>query len=151
MGEVVATVALVAIVMVIVANILSLLLRIPAMGTHVWPAMRQQWWWPVPAERKAETLLKNSLTAREYDRLLTSGRLEIPSPTRPHRVYQIPRGPGQVVVVEHGRAIERLCVQPASIVLPDADVILMHKLLIESDEESYLRTANHFPRILWRY
>jgi hypothetical protein len=65
------------------------------------------------------------------------------------RTYRIPRGPGQVLVLEHDRVTERLCVQPASGGLPEADVVLMHKLLIEADEETYLHTANHFPRSIW--
>ena len=80
-----------------------------------------------------------------------TGFLEIPSPTRPDRVYRIPRGPGQVLVEERGRVMERLCLQPEVAGLPEADVVLMHKLLIEADEDRYLATANHFPRSLWRY
>ncbi len=52
-------------------------------------------------------------------------------------------------MIEHNELRERLCVQPASNGLPDADVVLMHKLLIESDERAYLLTANHFPRAIW--
>jgi hypothetical protein len=54
-----------------------------------------------------------------------------------------------VQVLEGGRVVERLCVQPLDS-LPEADVILMHKMLIEADESSYLATANHFPRAVWR-
>jgi precorrin-3B methylase len=31
--------------------------------------------------------------------------------------------------------------------VPDADIVVMHKLMIEADEETYLQTANTFtPR-----
>jgi hypothetical protein len=123
----------------------------PAVSTRLSPWLRLHPWWPVPAERRAETLLRDMLSPEEYRQLLTSGFLEIPSPTRVDRMYRIPRGPGQVLVEEHGRVQERLCLQPEVAGLPEADVVLMHKLLIESDEEKYLQTANHFPRSLWRY
>jgi len=103
----------------------------------------------VPAERTAEALLRRLLDEREYDALGFNGYLEVPSREYPGRVYRIPRGPGQVQVVEHGRVTERLCVQPAAVGLPEADVVLMHKLLLESDERRYLLTANHFPRAIW--
>jgi hypothetical protein len=123
----------------------------PAISSRLSPWLRLHPWWPVPAERRAETLLRDMLAPEEYRRLLTTGFLEIASPTRPDRVYRIPRGPGQVLVEERGRVLERLCVQPEVAGLPEADVVLLHKLLIESDEERYLATANHFPRSLWRY
>jgi len=129
----------------------ALISNAPAFSTRLSPWLRLHPWWPVPAERRAETLLRDMLSQEEYRRLLTTGFLEISSPTRPDRVYRIPRGPGQVLVEEHGRVLERLCLQPEVAGLPEADVVLMHKLLIEADEDRYLATANHFPRSLWRY
>jgi len=129
----------------------ALISNAPAFSTRLSPWLRLHPWWPVPAERRAETLLRDMLSQEEYRRLLTTGFLEIPSPTRPDRVYRIPRGPGQVLVEEHGRVLERLCLQPEVAGLPEADVVLMHKLLIEADEDRYLATANHFPRSLRRY
>jgi len=117
--------------------------------TRLWPWLRQHPWWPVPAERTAEGLLRHLLTDEQYRALCSTGYLEVPSPAYPERVYRVPRGPGQVLVVERNVVKERLCVQPTSNSLPEADVVLMHKLLIESDERSYLLTANHFPRAIW--
>ena len=37
----------------------------------------------------------------------------------------------------------RLCVQPVES-LPDADVVVLHKLMIEANEESYLQKANKY-------
>jgi hypothetical protein len=45
-------------------------------------------------------------------------------------------------VFEQDEPVALLCIGPAE-PLPPADVLIMHKLLIESDEETYLRTANH--------
>ncbi len=139
------------VVLIVVARFLLVLTTWPAFGARVWPWLRMQPWWPVPAERRAESLLRDLLSHREYAQLCYSGYLDVPSPSRDDRVYRVPRGPGQVVVLEDGRITERLCVQPAMGGLPEADVVLMHKMLIEADEDTYLQTANHFPRSVWRY
>lgn len=127
----------------------ALLTMSPYFRSRVWPWLRTRSWWPVPAERAAEALLHRLLNERDYDALSLNGYLEVASGIYPGRVYRIPRGPGQVQVVEHGRVSERLCVQPAAVGLPEADIVLMHKLLLESDERRYLLTANHFPRAVW--
>ena len=49
-----------------------------------------------------------------------------------------------VTVYEHGRAIMRLCLQSTE-PLPRADVVVMHKLLIEANEQEYLHKANQLP------
>ena len=122
----------------------------PTTSRWLWPWLRQHPWWPVPADRTAESLLRSSLPTDTYRRLCQTAYLDVPSPSRPQRTYRIPRGAmQQVLVVESGRTIERLCLQPVE-ALPEADVILLHKLLIEADEDTYLATANHFPRAVWR-
>jgi hypothetical protein len=95
------------------------------------------------AERKAADLLRDLLTPEQVRQLLWQGYLEIPSPTEPHRVYRVPRAKGYVQVVENGRAIMRLCLQPVES-LPDADVVVLHKLMIEANEEMYLQKANKY-------
>jgi hypothetical protein len=132
-----------------VFRVSTLVTMSPYFRSRIWPWLRTRAWWPVPAERTAEALLRRLLEDREYAALSFNGYLEVPSHEYPGRIYRIPRGPGQVQVVEHGRVTERLCVQPASVGLPEADVVLMHKLLLESDERRYLLTANHFPRAIW--
>ena len=93
------------------------------------------------ANRRAEALLAEFLTAEQLQALKTTGYLAIPSPGHPGRIYHIPRRSGQVMVYENGRRVLQLCVQPREH-LPVADRILLHKLLIEGDEERYLDTAN---------
>jgi hypothetical protein len=51
-----------------------------------------------------------------------------------------------VKVIEQGRLKKSLCLQPQEIV-PDADLVVMYKLMIEADEETYLQTANTFTPI----
>ncbi len=96
-----------------------------------------------PAERRAMHLLRDMLTPEQFHQLIWRGYLEIPSHVEPQRVYRVPRARGYVQVIENGRAIMRLCVQPVEC-LPDADVIVLHKLMIEANEEVYLQKANKY-------
>lgn len=96
-----------------------------------------------PAERRAVGLLRDILTPEQFRQLVWRGYLEIPSPTVPQRVYRVPRGRGYVQVIEDGHATMRLCLQPVES-LPDADVVVLHKLMIEANEETYLQKANKY-------
>jgi hypothetical protein len=96
------------------------------------------------AERRASSLLRDMLTPEQCHQLLWHGYLEIPSPNSAGRVYRVPRARGGFVqVIENGKAVMRLCVQPVER-LPDADVIVLHKLMIEANEEHYLQKANKY-------
>ncbi len=91
----------------------------------------------------AADLLRDTLTPEQFRQLTWRGYLEVPSPTEPQRVYRVPRTKGYVQVIENGRAIMRLCVQSVE-ALPDADVVVLHKLMIEANEEIYLQKANKY-------
>ncbi len=95
------------------------------------------------AERRADQLLQEVLRPDQGQELAQRGYLEVPSPSRQGRVYRVPRGRGMVSVYEDGRAVMSLCVQPVEWI-PASDVVLMHKLMIEANEEEYLKTANQF-------
>lgn len=95
------------------------------------------------AERRAADLLRDTLTPEQFRQLAWRGYLEIPSPTEPQRVYRVPRSKGYVQVIENGRSIMRLCLQPVES-LPDADIVVLHKLMIEANEEIYLQKANKY-------
>jgi hypothetical protein len=95
------------------------------------------------AERRAASLLRETLTADQFRQLTWRGYLEVSSPTEPQRVYRVPRSKGYVQVIENGRAVMRLCLQPVEC-LPDADIVVLHKLMIEGNEEAYLRKANKY-------
>jgi hypothetical protein len=137
------------IALLFVAKVVQAVSLWPPASARVWPWLRLQSWWPVVADHNAESLLRERLSADEYRQLCARAYLDVRSHSYNNRIYRVPRGPGQVLVLEGGRVVERLCVQPVDS-LPEADVILMHKLLIESDERTYLETANHFPRSVWR-
>ena len=94
------------------------------------------------ATRRAGQLLRAILTAEQYDQLIQQDYIDIPSPSYPERVYRVPRSCGHVQVREKGRLTMGLCLQPFEWV-PDADIVVIHKLMIEADEETYLQKANH--------
>ncbi|CAA9573356.1 MAG: hypothetical protein AVDCRST_MAG18-2242 [uncultured Thermomicrobiales bacterium] len=96
------------------------------------------------AEGRANLLLRQLLGDEEYERVVLRGYLELASPSIPGRLYRVPAVQGMVDVIEEGVATMRLCVVPTRWV-PDPDVMIMHKLLIEGDEARYLRVANRFP------
>ena len=98
------------------------------------------------ANRRANELLRSVLTREQYRQLMRHGYLDIPSPRDPGCIYRVPRSQGLVGVIEHGRRKASLCLQPLEWV-PDADIVVMHKLMIEADEETYLQTANKLTPI----
>ena len=93
------------------------------------------------ANARAEALLRDVLAPDEYRGLLARGYLDVASPGHPGRTYRVPRWRGIVVVYEAGRPARGLCVGPVGLV-PDADVVAMHKLMIEGAEDEYLERAN---------
>jgi hypothetical protein len=101
------------------------------------------------AEERARTLLRQQLGEERFALLLRRGYLEIPSPSLPDRSYRIPYTQGMVDVIEGGVATMRLCIVPTRWV-PDGDLVIMHKVLIEGDEARYLRVANRFPTMAAR-
>lgn len=96
------------------------------------------------AEQRATVLLQQLLDPDTYARLQARGFLDLPSPTIPGRIYRIPLVAGMVDVWDDRLLTMRLCVVPTRW-LPDQDIVIMHKLFIEGDEERYLRIANRYP------
>jgi hypothetical protein len=86
---------------------------------------------------------RSVLTSKLYGQLMWRGYLDIQSPNHPGCIYRVPLRSGLVRVIEHGKHEANLCLQPLEKV-PDADIVVMHKLMIEADEETYLQTANRF-------
>ena len=96
------------------------------------------------AEQRARALLRQLIGDAEFERVTKRGYLDVPSTLHPGRIYRIPYFQGMVNVIEGGIATMQLCLVPTRWV-PDPDVVIIHKLLIEGDEERYLRLANRFP------
>ena len=120
------------------------LVALAAVGLYrLWSLMSQA---QKEIRERAEQVVRSILTAKEYEQLLANGYLEVPSPSNPHRVYRIPSGAGMVTVVERGQCVERLCAQ-STVSVPEREAVVIHKLMIEGNEQGYLETANHFPCI----
>ena len=100
------------------------------------------------AKRRAGELLGAVLTPDQYGQLIQRGHIDIASPSDPDRIYRVPKGSGRVQVREKGKLTMWLCLQPLERV-PEADLLVMHKLMIEADEETYLRKANRFSPTFW--
>lgn len=96
------------------------------------------------AEQRARSLLSRLVGEDEFERLTRRGYLDVPSSLVPGRVYRVPYFQGMVNVIEGGISTMQLCLVPTRWV-PDPDVVIIHKLLIEGDEARYLRLANRFP------
>lgn len=95
------------------------------------------------AAERAEALLRDVLDEREYQQLIKRGYLDVTSPIDAQRIYRIPAYAGLVRMYERGVAVRELCVQPVE-PLPSADVVAMHKLMIQGDEQQYLARARQF-------
>lgn len=101
------------------------------------------------AKKRAEALLRASISTEQYQQLLNRGYLEIPSRLYPGYLYRIPRGQqrvqiyetNQTIAIPYARKLAELCIVPCDPV-PDADMVLAHKLMIEADEQTYLSIAN---------
>lgn len=100
------------------------------------------------ASDRAEKLLRECLSPRQAAELQRQGHfhVEVIGLNGAIRRYRIERGrSGNVKQVdEQGRVLKRLCLHPIESV-PDADTMLAQKLLLETDEEQFLQTANHWP------
>ena len=105
-------------------------------------------WFSSSADRRAHQLLRAVLTHEQYRQLMRWGYIDIPSPSDPQRVYRVPQIPGHVHIIQNHRLTAGLCLQPLDRI-PDADYIVMHKLMIEADEETYLQKANRIEPILF--
>ena len=104
------------------------------------------WWFNSSAERRARQLLRAVLTEEQYRHLFRWGYLDIPSPSDPQRIYRVPRAYGRVHLIENKILQASLCLQPLDWV-PEADYVVIHKLMIEADEQTYLLKANRIVPI----
>jgi hypothetical protein len=95
------------------------------------------------ANARARELLQALLSDDEFAQLTTLGYIDVASPGNAERIYRIPLEDGMVRVYESGKETLRLCIQPVH-PLPRYDVIAMHKLMIEGNEQTYLSRANWF-------
>lgn len=93
------------------------------------------------AQERSRSLLRELLDEHEYQQLMRRGYLDVASPSRASRVYRIPCFDGRVRIYEDGRPLVELCVRPV-VTLPTNDLIILHKLMIQANEQGYLARAN---------
>ncbi len=97
------------------------------------------------AYKRAEQLLKSMLTKPQRDELRRFGRFTIvgPSGTR----YRIHRSDVRNIYVldQKGNRNHRLCWYMIGRKIPQADQMLAQKIMIEADEEEFLRVAEVWP------
>lgn len=92
------------------------------------------------AWRRADTLLRDSVTSEQYDSYRARGYVEVPSRLFGGRMYRVD-GWRPVGVYEHGQFIGAVCILPPEH-LPGPDIILARKLMIEGAELEFLQTGN---------
>lgn len=98
------------------------------------------------ARERAALLLNEALSEQQRLELADKGHFSlrvIDSKTQEERLYRIRRGrSGNVDRVDaSGRVLNKFCIHPI-IACPDEDTMLAQKLMLEHDEEKFLRTAN---------
>jgi hypothetical protein len=95
-------------------------------------------------DRAVRTLLEH-LTPLQKEQYAKDKFFEVVSATSRRR-YRISHGwAGNITVFdEQDRQVEKLCIHPSKQV-PYADNLLAQKLLLEADEEKFLKIANHTP------
>ena len=98
------------------------------------------------AEKRAEKLLQETLSPQQREELAAKGffTLRTIAKSGEERIYRIRRGRSRNVeqVDASGRRLKTLCAHPQAMV-PDADTMLAQKLMLEAEEEEFLRIANH--------
>ena len=127
--------AMLVVIVTFVVFVLPVHPRLP--GWAAWNEWRE-------ADERAERLLRTVLGDDGYRAFAEMGYIEVPSRKYPGRVYLIKRWPEKVTVIEKGRTAHVLCAEPESFV-PPADLVVLTKLMIEGNEEEYLRIANKIP------
>lgn len=134
--------------LVVLVVLVWLLLRPPPRRLNIRPGL--PYGEMLAARERANELLASVIGRETVRSLAVSGYLDVPSPNHPNRIYRIPAVRGQVEVIEDGQTIMKLCVVP-SVPLPEGDLVLMHKLFIEADEEYYLDVANRYGPVPYRF
>ena len=111
-----------------------------------WRAEKKATGVPASAQERSLALLKDVLDVHEFEQWTRQGYLDISSPDDAQRIYRIRRADGLVRVYERGKAVRALCLQPVE-PLPSNDLVVLHKLMIQGNEQEYLHMANQYPAL----
>lgn len=93
------------------------------------------------ADKRAVELLMSVLDSRQQKQYLDTGSILVVTPKGRH--VQLNNGWGGNAVekcARTGRPLKRFCIHPAN-AMPDADNVLLQKLLLETDEDKFFRVA----------
>jgi hypothetical protein len=90
--------------------------------------------------RRAESLLRDSLTEEQYGIYRSRGYVEVPSRLFPSRTYRVD-GWRPVAVYDRGQFVGAVCIRPRESI-PGPDILLARKLSIEGNEAKFLRDGN---------
>jgi hypothetical protein len=93
------------------------------------------------AQQKALALLVSILTAEQLASWEKDKSIPVDAVSGKRYIIK-PGRSGNVVSIKDGKPIERYCIHPNDYEMPDEDVMLAQKLLLETDEEAFLRIAN---------
>lgn len=97
------------------------------------------------AQERAQRLLRESLSPKQLEEYSMHGHffIDVLSKSGQRRRYKINKGRARNVqeVDQSGRVIKHFCAHP-SMMCPDEDTMLAQKLMLEAEEEAFLRIAN---------
>lgn len=95
------------------------------------------------AIRRSERLLDRMLSSKQRKYWHRNRYIDIQSPAYPTRLYRIPEH-GKVLCFDSGKLTKRLCIYSIDR-MPLADKMVALKVMIESDEQEFLRIAIPHP------
>lgn len=98
------------------------------------------------ARERAQLLLREALNPKQREQFSKEGFFDLESirPDGERRIYRIRRGRSRNVqqITPEGRILKTLCAHPI-LAVPDEDTMLAQKLWLETQEDAFLRLANH--------
>jgi hypothetical protein len=95
------------------------------------------------AIKRSERLLDRMLSSKQRKYWHRNRYIDIRSPAYPDRLYRIPEH-GKILCFDSGKLTKRLCIYSIDR-LPLADKLVALKVMIESDEQEFLRIAIPHP------
>jgi len=94
------------------------------------------------AKRKSEKLLRQMLSAKEYNSLKLHGEIQIPSTMEDEVIFIVKKDPNAMVdVKKNGKYSHKICAVSKDMEMPVGDQLLSKVLLLKTDEKSFREVA----------